>query len=38
VRLEQSGFRPQDERGYEGMGAGWPCILKRLEAVAAGLA
>jgi uncharacterized protein YndB with AHSA1/START domain len=35
IRMEQSGFRPQDERGYQGMGAGWPRILKRLEAVAA---
>jgi uncharacterized protein YndB with AHSA1/START domain len=31
VRMEQSGFRPQDERGYQGMGSGWPHILKRLE-------
>jgi uncharacterized protein YndB with AHSA1/START domain len=34
VRMEQSGFRPQDERGYQGMGAGWPRILERLEQVA----
>jgi uncharacterized protein YndB with AHSA1/START domain len=34
VRMEQSGFRPQDERGYLGMGGGWPRILDRLEAVA----
>ncbi|MGE5146241.1 MAG: SRPBCC family protein [Candidatus Eiseniibacteriota bacterium] len=35
VRLEQSGFRPEDERGYKGMGGGWPRILERLERVAA---
>jgi uncharacterized protein YndB with AHSA1/START domain len=35
VRMEQSGFRPQDEGGYRGMGAGWPRILERLERVAA---
>ena len=33
VRMEQSGFRPQDEAGYRGMGAGWPRILARLEEV-----
>ena len=31
VRMEQSGFRPQDEAGYRGMGGGWPRILGRLE-------
>jgi uncharacterized protein YndB with AHSA1/START domain len=36
VRMEQSGFRPQDETGYRGMGGGWPRILGRLEEVAAG--
>ena len=35
VRMEQSGFRPEDERGYKGMGGGWPRILERLERVAA---
>ncbi len=35
VRMEQSGFRPQDEAGYRGMGAGWPRILGRLEDIAA---
>jgi uncharacterized protein YndB with AHSA1/START domain len=34
VRMEQSGFRPQDEAGYRGMGGGWPRILARLEQVA----
>ncbi len=36
VRMEQSGFRPEDARGYTGMGAGWPRILERLETVVAG--
>jgi uncharacterized protein YndB with AHSA1/START domain len=35
VRMEQSGFRPQDETGYRGMGGGWPRILGRLEEVSA---
>jgi uncharacterized protein YndB with AHSA1/START domain len=34
VRMEQSGFRPEDERGYKGMGGGWPYILERLERIA----
>ena len=34
VRMEQSGFRPQDEAGYRGMGGGWPRILGRLDEVA----
>jgi uncharacterized protein YndB with AHSA1/START domain len=34
VRMEQSGFRPQDEAGYRGMGGGWPRILARLEQIA----
>ena len=38
VRMEQAGFRPQDERGYQGMGGGWPRIVAGLERVAAGLA
>ncbi|HTJ63698.1 MAG TPA: SRPBCC domain-containing protein [Alphaproteobacteria bacterium] len=33
VRMEQSGFRPQDEAGYKGMGGGWPRILAGLERV-----
>ena len=36
VRMEQSGFRPQDDVGYRGMGGGWPRILARLEEVASG--
>jgi uncharacterized protein YndB with AHSA1/START domain len=35
VRMEHSGFRTQDERGYVGMGGGWPRILERLERVVA---
>jgi uncharacterized protein YndB with AHSA1/START domain len=31
VRMEHSGFRPQDEAGYRGMGGGWPRIVARLE-------
>lgn len=34
VRMEQSGFRPEDERGYQGMGSGWPHIVEGLERVA----
>lgn len=34
VRMEHSGFRPEDEAGYRGMGGGWPRILGRLEEVA----
>jgi uncharacterized protein YndB with AHSA1/START domain len=37
VRMEQSGFRPQDENGYVAMGGGWPRILGQLERVAASL-
>jgi uncharacterized protein YndB with AHSA1/START domain len=36
VRMEQSGFRPEDEAGYRGMSGGWPRILEGLERVAAG--
>ena len=36
VRMEQTGFRPQDEGGYRGMGSGWLRILERLETAAAG--
>ena len=35
VRMEHSGFRPQDEGGYKGMGGGWPRIVERLGQVAA---
>jgi uncharacterized protein YndB with AHSA1/START domain len=33
VRMEQSGFRPEDEAGYRGMSGGWPHILAGLERV-----
>jgi len=33
VRMEQSGFRPEDE-AYQGMSGGWPHILAGLERVA----
>jgi uncharacterized protein YndB with AHSA1/START domain len=36
VRMEQSGFRPQDEGGYRRMGGGWPRVLERLEQAARG--
>lgn len=35
VRMEHSGFRPQDEMGFKGMGGGWPRILGKLEEIAA---
>lgn len=38
VRMEHSGFRPEDEAGRKGMGGGWPRILERLAAIAAGVA
>lgn len=31
VRMEQSGFRPEDEMGRQAMTNGWPGILARLE-------
>ena len=34
VRMEQSGFRPEDEHGYQAMRGGWPRILEGLERVA----
>ncbi len=37
VRMEQSGFRPQDEGGFKGMSGGWPGILAGVERVAGGL-
>ena len=33
VRMEQSGFRPEDEGGYQAMRGGWPRILEGLERV-----
>ena len=37
VRLEQSGFRPQDEANYQGANYGWQRYLSNLERVTAGL-
>ena len=37
VRMEQSGFRPEDERFYQGAGYGWQKMIAGLERVAAGL-
>jgi uncharacterized protein YndB with AHSA1/START domain len=37
VRMEHTGFRPQDEAGYRAMGSGWPRVVASLERVAAGL-
>lgn len=34
VRMEHSGFRPEDEAGFVGMGRGWPKIVERLEQIA----
>ena len=31
VRMEHSGFRPEDENGFRAMSGGWPGILERLE-------
>jgi uncharacterized protein YndB with AHSA1/START domain len=31
VRMEHSGFRPEDENGRKAMSGGWPGILERLE-------
>ena len=37
VRMEQSGFRPEDEANYQGAGYGWQRFVGGLERVAAGL-
>jgi uncharacterized protein YndB with AHSA1/START domain len=37
VRMEQSGFRPEDEANYQGANYGWPRYLSNLERVTAGL-
>jgi len=34
VRMEHSGFRPQDEGGRQAMGGGWPRIVEGLGRVA----
>ena len=37
VRMEQSGFRPEDERNYQGANYGWQRFVAGLERVAASL-
>ena len=37
VRMEQSGFRPEDEANYQGAGYGWPRFIDGLQQVTAGL-
>jgi uncharacterized protein YndB with AHSA1/START domain len=37
VRIEQSGFRPEDEANYQGASYGWQRYIGGLEQVAAGL-
>jgi uncharacterized protein YndB with AHSA1/START domain len=37
VRMEQSGFRPEDEDFYRGAGFGWQRMVADLEQVVAGL-
>ena len=34
VRMEHSGFRPEDEDGYQAMSGGWPRIVSRLGGMA----
>lgn len=38
LRMEQSGFRPDDKRNYQGAAYGWPKYLDGLERVTASLA
>jgi hypothetical protein len=35
--MEQSGFRPEDERFYQGASYGWQKMICELERVVAGL-
>jgi uncharacterized protein YndB with AHSA1/START domain len=37
LRMEHSGFRPQDEGGYQAMSSGWPGVLANLERIAGSL-
>jgi uncharacterized protein YndB with AHSA1/START domain len=37
VRMEQSGFRPEDEANYQGARYGWQKFIGELEKVVAGL-
>jgi uncharacterized protein YndB with AHSA1/START domain len=34
VRMEHSGFRPEDEDGFQALSGGWPKVLGGLERVA----
>jgi uncharacterized protein YndB with AHSA1/START domain len=34
VRMEQAGFRAEDEGGYHAMGGGWPGMLEKMEEIA----
>jgi uncharacterized protein YndB with AHSA1/START domain len=38
VRMEQSGFRPEDEGAYKGTSYGWPRLIDALERTVGGLA
>ncbi len=33
VRMEHSGFRPEDEAGYKAMSGGWPRVVEKLARV-----
>jgi len=37
LRMEQSGFRPDQEQGYQGARGGWQNFIGRLELVVGGL-
>ncbi len=37
LRMEQSGFRPEDEGNYQGASYGWQRMVAGLERVVAGL-
>jgi uncharacterized protein YndB with AHSA1/START domain len=37
VRMEQSGFRPEDQAGYQGASYGWQKFIAGLERIAGGL-
>jgi len=37
LRMEQTGFRPDQEQAYQGAKAGWPRFFANLETVAAGV-
>jgi hypothetical protein len=37
VRIEQSGFRPEEEANYQGASYGWQRFVEGLQRVASGL-